>query len=578
MQLTLEDSRRLTGPNLVSDGPGAVLEVRVEGGSSDALVAAWERRARQILDAVGWHDERLQLRTHQTGVSLAFSSPIDALYAATEVNEWALDAAVADINNELPAEDHTAAAARLRSLIADETNPALLALRDAAAKHGVMFLSDDDEASVGMGAGSHTWPVDALPAPDAVPWDEIHDVPLVMVTGTNGKTTTVRLLAAMVRASGRVPGFSCTDGVFVGDELSEGGDFSGPGGARAVLRDRRVEAAILETARGGMLRRGLGAPRADGVLVSNVGVDHMGEYGLHDIHQMADAKLVVARAVASGGTLVLNADDPELARRGPPDRATLVWISQHSKCTPVHLHVADGGSAVIADDSSFIRITAGQSRELLPIVDVPVTLGGAARYNVDNVLAALALAPSLGVSDEHAGSALRAFTPSPESLPGRTNVFNLGDVTAVVDYAHNPHGVEALTDMILRLPATRRLVVIGQAGDRHDEAIRELTRSMLAMDPDRIIIKELTKYLRGREPGEVPGVIRAELERLETRAEILNIDGELAAVRDALTWCEGGELLVFPIQAERAEVIDLLTVLQAEGWMAGKELPPAQHA
>ena len=157
-------------------------------------------------------------------------------------------------------------------------------------------------------------------------------------------------------------------------------------------------------------------------------------------------------------------------------------------------------------------------------------------------------------------------------------MFHLGDVTVVVDYAHNPHGVAALTDMVLRLPASRRLVVIGQAGDRHDEAIRELTRSMLEMDPDRIIIKELTRYLRGREPGEVPGIIRAELERLETRAEILNIDGELAAVRNALTWCEGGELLVFPIQAERAEVIDLLKDLEAREWLAGEELPPAPDA
>jgi cyanophycin synthetase len=573
MQLVLEDSRRLTGPNLVSDGPGAILEVRVEGGSSDSLVAAWQVRARQILDAVGWPDECLQFRTHQTGVSLAFSAPIDALYAATEVNEWALDAAEADLGGEMPAEDLASAAARLGEVIKDETNPALLALRDAAAAHDVMFLSDDDEASVGMGIGSRTWPVDALPTPGDVPWHEVHDVPLVMVTGTNGKTTTVRLLAAMVRASGRVPGFSCTDGVFVGTELADSGDYSGPSGARAVLRDRRVEAAILESARGGMLRRGLGAPRADGVLVSNVSMDHMGEYGLHDIDQMADAKLVIARAVASGGMLVLNADDPALAQREQRGRETRVWVSQHSKCTPVQVQAADGGDAVVTDDSSFMRISAGRTSTLLPIVDVPVTLGGAARYNVDNVLAALALAPALGVSDEDACTALRAFSPSPDMLPGRTNIFHLGDVTAVVDYAHNPHGIEALTDMVLRLPASRRLVVIGQAGDRDDEAIRALTRSFVAMEPDRIIIKELSKYLRGREPGEVPGIIRDELAQLGTRAEISNIDGELAAVRNALEWCEGGELLVFPIQEERDNVIELLTRLEAQGWTAGEVLP-----
>ncbi len=282
---------------------------------------------------------------------------------------------------------------------------------------------------------------------------------------------------------------------------------------------------------------------------------------------------MIARAVASGGTLVLNADDPALAQRGQLGRETRVWVSQHSNCTPVQLQVADGGDAVVTDDSAFMRISAGQTSTLLPIVDVPVTLGGAARYNVDNVLAALALAPALGVLDEDSCTALRTFNPSPDMLPGRTNVFHLGDVTAVVDYAHNPHGVEALTDMVLRLPASRRLVVIGQAGDRDDQAIRDLTRSAVAMDPDRIIIKELSQYLRGREPGEVPGIIRDELTRLESRAEISNIDGELAAVRHALTWCEGGELLVFPIQEERASVTELLTALGNQGWTAGEDLP-----
>ena len=575
MQLALEDSRRLTGPNLVSEGPGAVLEVRVAGGSSDPLIAAWKDRARAILTAVGWQDERTFVRAHRTGVSLAISAPIDALYAATEVNEWALDAAVSDLTEGGPAEDIKSAAERLRAVIAAETNPVLLALRDAASARGLMFLSDDDQASVGMGTGSRTWPVRELPGPDEVPWDEIHDVPLVMVTGTNGKTTTVRLLAAMVRASGRVPGFSSTDGVYIGDELADGGDYSGPEGARTVLRDRRVDAAILETARGGMLRRGLGAPRADGVLVSNVGIDHMGEYGLHDIGQMADAKLVIARAVVSGGILVLNADDPVLATRGPIGRATLVLTSKNSECTPVQVHAAAGGGAVVVDGDWFVRLAAGRRTELLRIADVPVTLAGAARYNVDNVLAALALAPALAVDDAAACSGLRTFLPTPDVLPGRTNVFQLGDVTAIVDFAHNPHGLQALADMVRRMPAARRLVVIGQAGDRDDEAIRDLARSAAAMDPDRIIIKELTHYLRGREPGEVPRIIADELQRLGTRADISHCGEELAAVREALAWCRTGDLLVLPIQAERDRIIALLQSLRESGWSPGSPVPEA---
>ncbi|MFQ5530759.1 MAG: glutamate ligase domain-containing protein, partial [Gemmatimonadota bacterium] len=151
--------------------------------------------------------------------------------------------------------------------------------------------------------------------------------------------------------------------------------------------------------------------------------------------------------------------------------------------------------------------------------------------------------------------------------------FRLGTVTAIVDFAHNPHGMEALADTVLRLPASRRLVVIGQAGDRDDASIRELTRSITEMEPDRIIIKELTKYLRGREPGEVPGIIEDELSRIGSPAEVAHSDGELSAVRDALDWCEPDDLLVFPIQAERDEITDLLEGLSESAWSPGTPLP-----
>lgn len=572
MQFTLEDSRRLTGPNLVSPGPGAVLDVRIEAAAATGLVAAWERRVRQILAAVGWSAQSIFTRTHRTGVSLVISAPIDALYAATEVNEWALEAAVAELAGEA-AEPLEVAAARLRDLIEAESNPPLLRLQAAAAGHGVVFLSDDDEASVGMGAGSRTWPVGELPAPDEVPWTEIHDIPAVLVTGTNGKTTTVRLLAAMVEATGRTAGFTSTDGIFVGDELRDGGDWSGPGGARSVLREGDVEVAILETARGGMLRRGLGVPRAEGAAVTNVGLDHLGEYGLHDVEDIADAKLVVARAVEGGGRLVLNADDPVLARRAAPRRADLVWFSRHPDAEPVAAHLADGGEAVVVEDGAFVRRWGADRTRMLGIEEAPITLDGAAAHNVENALAALALASALGVTDEDAARALAAFRPTAEQLPGRGNLFRFGEATVLVDYVHNPHGMAALAETVLALPARRRLVVIGQAGDRDDASIRELARSVFRMRPDCVVVKELTRYLRGREPGEVPRLIREELEKADTGVEILDGGGELESARRALEWCADGDLVVLPIQATREEIMRLLTSLEESGWHPGDRLP-----
>ncbi|HSS48415.1 MAG TPA: Mur ligase, partial [Thermoanaerobaculia bacterium] len=195
------DSRRLTGPNLLLPREGAVLEVSLEPEEVETVVAAWRENVRSLLAAVGWPDEQIAVRRFSGGASLAFSAPIDSLYSATELNEQAWAAAEAVAGG--PSPDLAEEIVRLRAMIAQEANPALLALRGAAAAHGVSFLWDDDYASVGLGTGSLTWPADALPDPAAIDWGTVHDVAVLLVTGTNGKTTTVRLLAAIAEAAGK---------------------------------------------------------------------------------------------------------------------------------------------------------------------------------------------------------------------------------------------------------------------------------------------------------------------------------------------------------------------------------------
>jgi len=232
--MELLDSRRLTGPNLLLDRPGAILEVALSPEEAETAVAAWAAQVRRMLDAVGWTGAEIAARRFPGGASLAITAPIDSLYSATEINDWAWEAAEAAVaGREAP--DFQAAAARLRDEIAREANPALLALQASAAAHGVAFLSDDRAASAGLGRGSITWPVRALPDPAEVDWSKVHDIPVLLVTGTNGKTTTVRLLAALVDASEQMAGTTSTDVVEVGGEVVERGDFSGPGGARLLL-------------------------------------------------------------------------------------------------------------------------------------------------------------------------------------------------------------------------------------------------------------------------------------------------------------------------------------------------------
>ena len=572
--IDLRDSRRLTGPNLFCSGTGAVLDVAVSEGMSRPLVAAWTEHARELLDAVGWGGEALYSRLFSGGASLVLTAPIDALYAATEVNEAAFESARADIAGETPPL-RTAQTLRLLREIEQEANPALIRLREAAASHGVLFLVDPARCSVGAGSGARTFDVDDLPDPDSLDWAEIHDVPLAVVTGTNGKSTTVRAVAAMVTASGRTPGTTSTDGVRVGDDALDHGDYSGPGGARMVLRDPRVDLAVLETARGGMLRRGLGVGRADAVAVLNVAEDHLGEFGMDTLEDLVETKLVVRHAVASGGGLILGLDDPSL----------LAWcegrdveVDAFALDAAVASRILDGEfgtRGAWVEDGAFHVWWGDVATRLVAVDEAPMTLGGAAVHNVLNALAAVLLGMRLGLTHDEIREGLRAFGRDVHANPGRTTLIDLQGVRILADYAHNPHGLAALLATAGRLPAYERLLlVLGQAGDRDDSAIRAMCRVAWSGRPDRILIKEMEHFRRGREAGEVPGLIEAELRRLGAQADQLERSGlELDAVRDALRWARPGDLLLLPLHEHRDEALALIERLQDDAWRPGQALP-----
>ncbi|MDF2759071.1 MAG: Mur ligase, partial [Thermomicrobiales bacterium] len=241
------DSRRLTGPSLILDTPGAVIDIALEPQLTDRAAAAWAKAARTLLEAVGWAGQRVASRPLRSGISLALSAPVDGLYAATEIAEEAWEAAASELEGRTPP-DLSSAVVLLRDIIQTERNPRLLALGEAAQARRLTFLSDEDHASIGSGTGVMVWPVRSIPEPSTIDWTRVHDVPIALVTGSNGKTTVVRLLSAIIRKSGKVPGSTSTDGVYVDGTTIEEGDFSGPGGARLVLRQPAVEAAVLETA------------------------------------------------------------------------------------------------------------------------------------------------------------------------------------------------------------------------------------------------------------------------------------------------------------------------------------------
>jgi cyanophycin synthetase len=568
------DSRRLTGPGLLLDRAGAVLDVALpDAGEGEALIGLWREELERLFAALGWAGETVAVRRFPGGANLAFTAPPDVLYAATEVNDQAWATAEARrAGRQVPPFEETVA--RLAGEIASERNPALLALLAEARRRGVACLAGDGLVTVGLGAGSRTWPDDALPSPAEVDWSTVHDVPVLLVTGTNGKTTTVRLLAAIAREAGITAGTTSTDRVEVAGEMLDDGDCSGPMGARTLLRDRRVELGILETARGGLLRRGLAVERADAALVTNIADDHLGEFGIGDLAALAEAKLVVTRVIGPQGRVVLNADDPQLAERGSrpgafraplapaapmAPMAPVIWFTLDEANPLVRSHLENGGEAWLIQDGGLVHARGPHRAPLLPVADIPLALGGAARYNVANALAAAALAAAIGLPAAAIAAGLRRVHPTPDDNPGRTNLLERDGVHILLDYAHNPHGLSALLELAATLPAERRLIILGHAGDREDQAIRDVARTAWTFHPDRVIVKELPSMLRGRAPGEVPALFLDELRRLGAQEETLaEAPDEPAAVREALAWARPGDLLVLLVHTDRAAVLELL--------------------
>jgi cyanophycin synthetase len=548
------DSRRLMGPNLFSPREGAVLELTLDDDERAPLLLEWRMLVRLLAEHLGWPGAELLIREHPGGAQCFLAAPIDALLTATEVNEQAWHAAEAIVARGTHP-DVTDLAARLRVHRQHEASPRLVALQHAAHRHALTFTFDDDDVSIGAGEGSRTWARSALPDLDDVPWSSLHDIPVALVTGSNGKTTTTRVLVAMMREAGLVTGHSSTDGVWVEGRCEAEGDYSGPLGTRLVLRDRRVQGAALETARGALLRRGLATTRARAAIVTRVAADHMGEYGVHDLRTLGQVKLLVARAVVPEGRLVLNADDETLVALAPTlhPAPAITWCSLRDDHPLVVRHVAAGGDACVVRGGQVVALGARGEIPLGAVADMPLSLGGAASYNTANLQAAAAGALALGVSATAVRSVLARFGRHPGDNPGRLALYALRGARVVVDFVHNADGWDALWRALMPERWTRRLVVVGQAGDRDDEALEALARAVWHGAPTRVFVKEMPKYHRGRPPYEVRERLASAFLALGLApGDLVRTDSEDEAVRLALAQAAHGDLVMLAVHDDLA--------------------------
>jgi UDP-N-acetylmuramyl tripeptide synthase len=371
------------------------------------------------------------------------------------------------------------------------------------------------------------------------------------------------MLAAMATAAGYTTGVSTTDYVAVGSDVVETGDFSGPMGARAALRDRRATLGILEVARGGLLRRGVPVSHAAVACITNVAADHLGEFGVETVEALAEAKFIVAKALARGGTLVVSTDDPlsmaELARQAD------ALVARGVRLLGVALEpgVASTSGAEldvsVVDGHLAIRRNSGAWAPLVAVSEMPAAMGGAALHNVRNALSAVATGAALGLPDEALADGLRAFRGDATDNPGRANVWKVRGATVVVDYAHNAHGLAALVAFAAQLPARRRLLLLSCAGDRPDADIAALARTALPLGADRFLVADLPDYLRGRTPGEVPALLASALVASGVDAGAVEAFADpAAAARAALAWAEPGDVLLLIALSHRDEIAALL--------------------
>jgi cyanophycin synthetase len=370
-------------------------------------------------------------------------------------------------------------------------------------------------------------------------------IPIVAVAGTNGKTTTVRLTAHLLATRGLRVGMTNSDGVYIQGQRIDTGDCSGPRSARNVLLHPDVDAAVFETARGGILREGLAFDRCDVAVVTNIGMgDHLGLSYISTVEDLAVVKRVIVENVATDGVAVLNAADPIVARMADSCPGAVTFFAADKRHPVLATHQARGNRVVFLDGDAIVAAQGGTEHRVA-LANIPLTRNGAIGFQVENAMAAMAAGWALGLHWPTIDTGLATFVNDTQTVPGRFNVFSYRGATLIADYGHNPDAVQALAQAVDNMPAKRRLVVISGAGDRRDEDIRQQTE-ILGDAFDEVILYQ-DQCQRGRADGEVLALLRAGLVDAKRAHAIEEVRGEFLAIDTALARLQEGDLCLILI-------------------------------
>ncbi len=394
------------------------------------------------------------------------------------------------------------------------------------------------------------------------PHHENGRIPIVAITGTNGKTTTTRLIASMVKASRRTVGCTTTDGIYINDELVNAGDSSGPLSAQIVLKDSSVEVAVLETARGGILRSGLGFDKCDVAVVTNIAEDHLGLGGIDTLEKLAKVKCTVAEAVHERGWAVLNADDDMVYEMRNKVNCKVALFSLHGNTPRIEEHCKKGGVACYADEQYIVlRQGVHQYRRIQKISCIPITLEGRAVFNIYNVMGAVLAAHAIGCTTEQIKNTLFTFSNNAKDTPGRVNMFRINDSQVMVDYAHNPHGLRAIGTLISSYKDQQKVGILTGVGDRRDEDI--IAYGKIAGEVFDVVIIRMDKDTRGRSGEDIAHLLRVGIQDSGNNPHVMQIDNEIEALEYAINVYNENALIFLGVE-DIERVLEYMKKLQSK--------------
>lgn len=404
------------------------------------------------------------------------------------------------------------------------------------------------EVNAGPGFRMHTNPSQGTPRNVAKPLldmlfpdDSKGRIPIVAVTGTNGKTTTTRLIAHMAFKAGKNVGYTTTEGVYINEQMILEGDCSGPQSARTILNDPTVDYAVLECARGGILRSGLAFDECEISIVTNVTEDHLGIDDIHTMEDYAQVKEVVARSTSESGTAILNADDDLVYRMKEVVASKVILFSLKEGNERITTHCQTGGTAVFLQDDFFVLKTGEEVIRIQAVNRVPITFGGKAEFMIANVLPAIAAGIASGFTIEDIRSALASFIPSPEMTPGRMNLFEFAHCSLMLDYAHNASGFSAIQNYVDKVESPAKICIIAATGDRREEDIRNQGRYSATIF-DEIIIRH-DKNGRGRSNEQLTNLLMEGISSVNPNMPVEVISDESSAIESAVTNAPNGAFI-----------------------------------